>query len=586
MMNLRLSNSIFKTGSKLFSFRSEPVQIFKRYYSKSNGDLPPRESDQFDVVIVGGGPSGLSAAIKLKQLSAEAGKDIRVCVVEKGAEIGSHILSGAVLQPTALNELIPDWKEKGAPLNTPVTTDKFVFLTEKMSLRLPTPRLMHNDGNYIISLSNFVKWLGTQAEELGVELYPGFPASEVLYDENGAVRGIATQDMGIGKDGKPTGNYTRGMELEGKVTLFAEGCRGSLTKTLFEKFKLREECEPQTFGLGIKELWQLAPEKHQLGLVTHTLGYPLDMNTMGGSFIYHLENNQMAIGLVVGLDYSNPYLNPYQEFQKLKLHPMVKDMLEGATCLSYGARAINEGGLQAVPKLIFPGGALIGCTAGFVNVPKIKGTHNAMKTGMIAAENIFKKLTTEEEQQKAILLEDYPKDLKNSWVWSDLTEVKNIRPALHWGFIPGMIYGALEMYLFRGKMPWTLPIGKPDNKALKPAKECEKIEYKKPDGVFTFDLMTSVMRSGTNHEENQPAHLKLRDALVAEKVNLDIYDGPEGRFCPAGVYEWIDGPNDKKKLQINAQNCLHCKTCDIKDPTQNIDYTVPEGGGGPNYNGM
>eukprot|EP01132_Coremiostelium_polycephalum_P002059 gene2059-2539_t len=568
---------------------------FNRFFSTESSELPPRESDQFDVVIVGAGPSGLSAAIRLKQLSQQSGKDLRVCVVEKGAEVGSHILSGAVIQPTALNELIPDWKEKGAPLNTPVDNDKFYILTENSSFRLPTPRLMHNEGNYIISLGNLVKWLGTQAEELGVEIYPGFAASEVLYNEDGSVKGIATSDMGIGKDGIPTSHFTRGMELHAKVTLLAEGCRGSLTKTLFSKFNLNSDCEPQTYGLGIKEIWKLKPEKHKLGQVIHTLGYPLQFGSVtgeqvtGGAFIYHLEDNQCSIGFVVCLDYSNPYLNPYQEFQRFKLHPLVKDMLEGAECIQYGARTINEGGLQSIPKLIFPGGALIGCSAGFVNVPKIKGTHNAMKSGMLAAESAFEVLNAkEEEDYKPVVMESYPENLKKSWVWDDLNEVRNIRPALHWGFIPGMIYGALEMYLFRGKMPWTLKHGKADNERLKPAKECKKIDYKKPDGVFTFDLMTSVSRSGTNHEENQPAHLKLRNKSVAETVNRDVYDGPEGRFCPAGVYEWIESDQDptKKKLVINAQNCLHCKTCDIKDPTQNIDYTVPEGGGGPSYSNM
>eukprot|EP01133_Synstelium_polycarpum_P014371 gene14371-16958_t len=554
-----------------------------------SSDLGERESDQFDVVIVGAGPSGLSAAIRLKQLANDAGKELRVCVVEKGAEVGSHILSGAVLQPTALNELIPDWKEKGAPLNTPVTEDKFYFMTDKWSLRLPTPRFMHNEGNYIISLGNFIKWMGQQAEDLGVEIYPGFAAAEVLYDEAGAVKGVATSDMGIGKDGNPTSHFTRGMELHARCTLFAEGCRGSLTKTLFRKFGLDKECEPQTFGLGIKELWQIKPENHKQGLAIHTLGFPLDMKTYGGSFVYHLENNQMALGLVVGLDYENPYLNPYQEFQKFKLHPLIKPMLEGATCLQYGARTINEGGLQSIPKLIFPGGALIGCTAGFVNVPKVKGNHNAMKTGMLAAESAFEQLTKEDqEDSKAIVLADYPERIRNSWVHADLHEVRNFRPSFHWGMIPFFLYGALDMYILRGKAPFTLKHAHRDNETLKPAAESTKLSYPKPDGVFTFDLMTSVSRSGTNHEENQPAHLKVRDQKVAESVNRDKFDGPEGRFCPAGVYEWVekDESSSEKKLVINAQNCLHCKTCDIKDPTQNIDYTVPEGGGGPSYSGM
>ncbi|KAF2068546.1 hypothetical protein CYY_010128 [Polysphondylium violaceum] len=582
-----------KTTSTATTILSNNSNFLKsiRFYS-TREELPERDSDQFDVVIVGAGPSGLSAAIRLKQLSQESGKDLRVCIVEKGAEVGAHILSGAVLDPKALNELIPDWKEKGAPLNTPVATDKFYFLTEKSSIRLPTPRLMHNEGNYIISLGNFTKWLANQAEELGVEIYPGFAASEVLYDEKGAVRGIATSDMGVAKDGSLTSNFTRGMELNAKLTLFAEGARGSLTKTLFKKFNLRDGVEPQTFGLGIKELWQIKPEKHNLGLVIHTLGHPLELETYGGSFIYHLEDNKVALGLVVGLDYKNPYLNPYQEFQKLKNHPLVRDMLEGGNCISYGARTINEGGLQSIPKLVFPGGALIGCTAGFVNVPKIKGNHNAMKTGMLAAESAFEQLVEAQEKQDAepLVVDSYPENLKKSWVWEDLNEVKNIRPAFHWGFIPGMIYGALEMYILRGRAPWTLSHGKPDNERLEPAASSKKITYPKPDGIVTFDLMTSVSRSGTNHEENQPPHLKVRDSDVAKKVNYDVYGKPESRFCPAGVYEWTEpeegDTTTKPKLVVNAQNCLHCKTCDIKDPTQNIDYTVPEGGGGPAYNGM
>ncbi|EGC36623.1 hypothetical protein DICPUDRAFT_150863 [Dictyostelium purpureum] len=574
----KISQGFLKSKTNVFgssSIRSTYSSI--RFFSTTE-ELPPRESDQFDVVIVGAGPAGLSAAIRFKQLSEKAGKDLRVCIVEKGAEVGAHILSGAVMDPKAMNELIPDWKEKGAPLITEATNDKFMFLTENSSIRLPTPRLMHNEGNYIISLGNVTRWLAQQAEELGVEIYPAFPASEVLYDENGAVRGIATADMGIGKDGKPTSNYARGMELNGKLTLFAEGCRGSLTKTLFDKFDLRKDCLPQTFGLGIKETWEVLPEKHQKGLVVHSLGYPLDLNTMGGGFIYHGENNTVSLGLVVGLDYSNPYLNPYQEFQKMKLHPFVKDMLEGGSCIQYGARTINEGGYQSIPKLIFPGGALIGCTAGFVNVPKIKGSHYAMKTGMLAAEAAFPKLIEEDSESKPLLIEDYPKNLDNSWVIKELKEVRNIRPALHWGFIPGMIYGAIEMYLLRGRGPWSLSHGK-DNETLTPAAQSKKIEYKKPDNNITFDLMTSVMRSGTGHEENQPSHLKVADRKLAKEVNYDVYDGPEGRYCPAGVYEWIEGEKGPT-LQINAANCLHCKTCDIKDPKQNINWTTPEGGGG------
>ncbi|KAM9963124.1 hypothetical protein ACTFIW_006347 [Dictyostelium discoideum] len=596
------SKSLSLSSSNKFLFGKNHENMKSIYSSirffSSEQELPPRDSDQFDVVIVGAGPSGLSTAIRLKQLSEKAGKDLRVCVVEKGSEVGSHILSGAVMDPKALNELIPDWKEKGAPLITEVKQDKFYFLTENRSLRLPTPRLMHNEGNYIISLGNVVRWLGEQAESMGVEVYPSFAASEVLYHDNGAVRGIATNDMGIAKDGSLTSNFTRGMELNARLTIFAEGCRGSLTKGLFEKFNLRDECEPQTFGLGIKETWEIKPEKHQQGLVIHTLGYPLSDELLGGSFIYHAENNTVNLGLVVGLDYSNPYLNPYQEFQKLKLHPMVKDMLEGGTCIQYGARTINEGGFQSIPKLVFPGGALVGCTAGFVHVPKVKGSHYAMKTGILAAEAAFPQLISQQEKEQSeeqqqdkqsvepLLINEYPEELKKSWVWKELREVRNYRPSLHWGTIPGLIYGALEMYIFRGHTPWTLSNGKPDNERLKPAAECKKIEYKKPDGQITFDLMTSVMRSGTNHEENQPIHLKVRDMEVAKKVNRDIYDGPEGRFCPAGVYEWVEGEKGEKELVRNSVFCLHCKTCDIKDPTQNIDFTVPEGGGGPKYGAM
>ncbi|EFA81905.1 electron transfer flavoprotein-ubiquinone oxidoreductase [Heterostelium album PN500] len=432
--------SLFRQSNGLRAFGSS----LSRFYSSESQDLGERESDQFDVVIVGAGPSGLSAAIRLKQLAQQANTDLRVCVVEKGAEVGSHILSGAVIQPTALNELIPDWKEKGAPLNTPVTDDKFYVLTENHSIRLPTPRFMHNEGNYIISLGNFIKWMGQQAEELGVEIYPGFAASEVLYDEKGNVNGIATSDMGIGKDGKPTSHFTRGMELRAKCTLFAEGCRGSLTKQLMKKFDLNKNCEPQTYGLGIKELWQIDPSKHKPGLAIHTVGFPLDMKTYGGTFAYHLEDNLMAIGLVIGLDYTNPYLNPYQEFQKFKLHPLLKPMLEGATCLQYGARTINEGGLQSIPDLVVPGGALVGCSAGFVNVPKIKGSHNAMKTGMLAAESVFEELQKDKDAS-AITIASYPQKVRDSWVWKDLYEVRNYRPAFHWGFIPWFIFGAIEI---------------------------------------------------------------------------------------------------------------------------------------------
>ena len=548
-----------------------------------------RESMEYDVVIVGAGPSGLSAAIRLKQLCAESGKDVSVCIVEKGSEVGAHILSGAVLEPRALNELIPDWQEKGAPLNTPAADDRFMFLTENKAFKLPTPPQMNNHGNYIVSLGNVCRWLGEQAEALGVEIYPGFAAAEVLYDENGAVRGVATGDMGIGKDGEPTANHTPGVELHAKITLFAEGCRGSLSKGLFQKYELRKECDPQTFGIGIKELWEIDPEKHQPGLVWHSIGWPMDSATYGGSFLYHLEGNQMAVGFVIGLDYQNPYLSPFDEFQRFKLHPAVKPFFEGARRISYGARALNEGGFQSIPKLTFPGGALIGCTAGFLNVPKIKGTHTAMKSGMLAAESAFEALTQEGAQEGAgngIELTAYPEALKASWVWSELRGVRNIRPAFHNGMWAGLAYSAIDTYLLRGKAPWTFR-NHADHPQLKKASECTPIDYPKPDGKITFDKLSSVFISNTNHEENQPAHLTLRDQTVPIEVNLALYDAPEQRYCPAGVYEIVrDDDGSNPRLQINAQNCVLCKTCDIKDPSQNINWVVPEGGGGPNYPNM
>jgi electron-transferring-flavoprotein dehydrogenase len=541
-----------------------------------------REAMEFDVVIVGAGPSGLSAAIRLKQLAAEKGAELSVCVLEKGSEVGAHILSGAVIEPRALNELIPDWKEKGAPLNTPAKEDRFLFLTKSRAIRLPTPPQMHNAGNYIVSLGNVCRWLGQQAEAAGVEIYPGFAAAEVLYDENGRVAGVATGDMGIGKDGQQMGNYQPGIELRARYTIFAEGCRGSLTKTLFERFNLREGADPQTFGIGIKELWEIDPAKHHPGRIVHTLGWPLDTATYGGSFLYHLENNQVAVGFVVGLDYENPFLSPFEEFQRFKNHPAIRPTFEGGRRISYGARALNEGGFQSIPKLVFPGGVLVGCTAGFLNVPKIKGSHNAMKSGMLAAEAVFKAATGGEDAA----LETYPESIKNSWIWDELYRVRNVRPAFHKGMWAGLIYSALDTYLFRGKAPWTFH-HKPDNKSLKKAKDATPIAYPKPDGVVSFDRLSSVFLSNTNHEENQPAHLKLRDPSVAIRVNLAEYDAPEQRYCPAGVYEIVrDGDGQNPRLQINAQNCVHCKTCDIKDPTQNIDWCTPEGGGGPNYPNM
>ncbi|AWI75384.1 electron transfer flavoprotein-ubiquinone oxidoreductase [Parazoarcus communis] len=541
-----------------------------------------RESMEYDVVIVGAGPSGLSTAIRLKQLAEKAGRELSVCVVEKGSEVGAHILSGAVIEPRALNELFPDWKERGAPLNTPVTEDHFMLLSEKGARKLPTPPQMHNEGNYIISLGNFCRWLGEQAEALGVEIYPGFAAAEVLFDEAGAVRGIATGDMGVTRNGEPGPNYQQGMELHARQTVFSEGCRGSLTKGLMARYDLRRDADPQTYGIGIKELWEVDPAVHRPGLTVHTAGWPLKSDTYGGSFLYHLEGNLVSVGFVVGLDYSNPWLSPYEEFQRFKTHPEIRKYFEGGRRVSYGARALSEGGFQSLPKLTFPGGMLVGDTAGFLNVPKIKGTHMSMKSGIEAAAALFAHLTADDAKTTEVT--GYPERLKASWLWDELYSVRNVRPSFRWGLWGGIAYSAIDTFLFRGRAPWTLR-NHADHTQLKKAADCEQIVYPKPDGKISFDRLSSVFISATNHEEEQPCHLRLKNPLTPIVTNLADFEAPEQRYCPAGVYEIVreeQGP----RLQINAQNCLHCKTCDIKDPTQNIDWAVPEGSGGPNYPNM
>ena len=548
-----------------------------------------REFMEYDVVIVGAGPAGLAAAIRAKQVAAEQGPEVSVCLIEKGREVGAHILSGAVLEPRALNELIPDWKEKEAPVTVPVKDEKFLFLTRSGGLNVPIwllPPQTHNHGNYIISLGLLCRWLAGQAEALGVEIYPGFAAAEVLFDESGRVTGVATGDMGIGKDGEKTERYTPGMELRAKYTLFAEGCRGHLSKQLMARFGLRQGVDPQTYGIGIKELWQLDPAKHQEGLVIHTAGWPMDNRTWGGSFIYHLNDHQAYVGYVIGLDYRNPHLSPFDEFQRFKTHPKIRPMFEGGKRISYGARALNEGGLQSIPRLIFPGGALIGCTAGFLNVPKIKGSHTAMKTGMLAAEAVVDALATGDNQGG--LLEAYPAAFKASWVHEELHRARNMRPAAaRFGMKLGMLVGGFDLKILKGKAPWTFRHRHADHETLKPAASMPKIAYPKPDGVVSFDKLSSVFLSGTNHEEDQPVHLTLKDPSIPIAKNLPLYDEPAQRYCPAGVYEVVreaDGSNPR--FQINAQNCVHCKTCDIKDPAQNINWVVPEGGGGPNYPNM
>jgi len=545
-----------------------------------------REAMEYDVVIVGGGPAGLAAAIRIKQRAAASGQDASVVVLEKGSELGAHILSGAVMDPRAIDELVPDWKERGAPLDTPVTEDRFYLLTERKAYANPhwmLPDCFINDGYYVVSLANVVRWMGTQAEELGVEVFAGFAAAEVLYDSNGAVRGVATGNMGVGKDGQPTANFQPGVELLGKYTLFAEGARGHLGKQVIAKHGLDEGRDPQTWGIGIKEVWEIDPAKHVPGLVVHSAGWPLDHATYGGGFLYHMAGNQVSVGLVVGLGYANPHLEPYQEFQRYKTHPLLSGFLEGGKRIAYGARAINASGLQSLPKLVFPGGALIGCDAGFLNAPRIKGSHAAIKTGMLAADAAFDALAAGRAHDE---LAAYPDAFASSWLYDELHRARNFKPLLDRGLVTGAVLWGVDQLLFRGKAPWTLHRKAPDHAKLRLAAECVPIEYPKPDGVLTFDKLSSVYLSNTNHEENQPAHLTLKDASVPVAVNLARYAGPEARFCPAGVYEFVTGDDGTPRLQINFQNCVHCKTCDIKDPTQNIVWVAPEGGGGPNYANM
>ncbi|MBV9191566.1 MAG: electron transfer flavoprotein-ubiquinone oxidoreductase [Betaproteobacteria bacterium] len=540
----------------------------------------PRESMQYDIVVVGAGPAGLAAAIRAKQIAP----DVSVCVLEKGSEVGAHILSGAVMDPRAISELLPDWKAQGAPLTTPVIEDRFLFLSENGSVRTPSfmlPACFQNHGNYVVSLGNVTRWLGRQAEAAGVEIFPGFAATEVLYDGD-KIKGVATGDMGISKKGEKTDAYQPGMELHGKYTFFAEGCRGQLGRQLEAKYKLRDGVDPQVYGIGLKELWDVKPERHQAGLVTHTAGWPLGSSTYGGSFVYHQENTQVAVGFVVGLSYTNPYLSPFEEFQRFKTHPAIRDTFAGGKRVAYGARAIAAGGLQSLPKLVFPGGALIGDNAGFLNAARIKGSHAAIKSGMLAAEAACAALKAGRSGDE---LNAYPEAFKASWLYEELHKARNFKPWMSKGLFFGSLMFGIDQVVLRGKAPWTLHHHHADNETLKPKSESQPIQYPKPDGQLTFDRLTDLSFSNTNHGEDQPAHLTLKDPTVPVKVNFDKYAGPEQRYCPAGVYEFVD-VDTKPRLQINAQNCVHCKTCDIKDPTQNIVWVAPEGGGGPNYPNM